>query len=77
MLRFITRSRTLLNRIPPQTGDAARLAHRLSIAIDLIEQDRAAMRAAHDDIMKRYDAQAANRLTYQLGIDPELSNRLS
>jgi len=71
MLRFITQSRTLLNRIAPQTGDAARLAHRLSIALDQIEHDRAVMRAAYNDIMKRYDVQAANRLAYQLTVDPE------
>lgn len=39
-MKFITDSRTLLSSLPPLTGNAARLGHRLSQAIDLIEQER-------------------------------------
>jgi len=34
---FVDDCRTLLNSLPPLTGDAARLAHRLSEAVDRLE----------------------------------------
>lgn len=37
MKDFIARSTELLNSIPAQTGDGARLAHRLSRALDKLE----------------------------------------
>lgn len=65
-MRFLTDSRTLLKSLPTLTGDPARLALRLTRALDIIERDRAAMREAYADIMKRYDAQAARRLENRL-----------
>lgn len=66
MQTFINDCRTLLNNLPALTGDHARLAHRLSQAVDIIESDRAAIRGAYDSLMKRYDQQAINRLRNQL-----------
>lgn len=34
---FISDCKTLLNSLPPLTGDAARLAHRLSQAVERLE----------------------------------------
>lgn len=65
-MRFVSDTLTLLNTLPPLTGDGAKLAHRLAQAIDLIEIQRQTMRAAYGDIQKRYDVQAANRLANEL-----------
>lgn len=65
--QFISDSRAVLSLSSEKTGDAPILANRLAQALEIIEEQRATMRAAHSDIMKRYDVQAANRLANMLG----------
>lgn len=65
-MKFVSDSRLLLSNSGVLTGDAARIALRLTRALDIIESQQASMRAAYNDLMNRYDAQACNRLRNEL-----------
>lgn len=65
-MKFTQDCETLLAGSGTLTGDAARIALRLSRAIEIIENNQAAMEAVYADIMKRYDEQAGNRLLNQI-----------
>jgi hypothetical protein len=54
-MKFLTDSRTLLNSLPTLTGDAARLGHRLSQALDLIEAERRSNRELRAALIRARD----------------------
>lgn len=59
---FIADSRELLNRLPSLTGDSARVAHRLSQAIDLLDALVTELELQHDNLASDLTASPSNEI---------------